>query len=168
MKAWTRLRRTLETEEGIFYQAAGAWPDVKACAVKKRASRYDDFTTSYIETALWSESDESDESGGEPFDANYSSDDIADEAISEMARDCEKFQKEYGHLWAELEGVRGGYSVEASAGHDFWLTRNGHGAGFWDGDWPEEVGEALTKASEKFGACNLYLGNDGKIYYSVG
>lgn len=20
-------------------------------------------------------------------------------------------------------------------GHDFWLTRNGHGAGFWDGDW---------------------------------
>jgi len=168
MKAWTRLIRTLETEEGIFYQASGAWPDVKTGAVKKRASRYDDFTTSYIETALWSESDESDESGGEPFDANYSSDDIAGEAISEMARDCEKFQKEYGHLWAEVEGVRGAYSTEASAGHDFWLTRNGHGAGFWDGDWPEEVGEALTKASEKFGACNLYLGNDGKIYYSVG
>ena len=31
-------------------------------------------------------------------------------------------------------------------GHDFWLTRNGHGAGFWDGDWDDAdfVKRALT------------------------
>jgi|TARA_R110000744_G_scaffold366338_1_gene475354 hypothetical protein len=31
-------------------------------------------------------------------------------------------------------------------GHDFWLTRNGHGAGFWDGDWNDAdfVKRALT------------------------
>jgi hypothetical protein len=28
-------------------------------------------------------------------------------------------------------------------GHDFWLTRQGHGAGFWDGDWPE-YGDWIT------------------------
>ena len=32
---------------------------------------------------------------------------------------------------------------EEEAGHDLWLTAVGHGAGFWDGDWPEH-GEYLT------------------------
>ena len=39
------------------------------------------------------------------------------------------------------------------AGHDFWLTRNGHGTGFWDS--PEIYGEhnakRFTKVSESFG-----------------
>jgi hypothetical protein len=48
-------------------------------------------------------------------------------------------------------------------GHDFWLTRNGHGAGFWDGDWPEEVGKRLTEASKKYGEVYLYV-QDGKIF----
>jgi hypothetical protein len=39
---------------------------------------------------------------------------------------------------------------EARAGHDFWLTRNGHGAGFWDGDWPEH-GDMFTKIAQGYG-----------------
>ena len=39
----------------------------------------------------------------------------------------------------------------AAAGHDFWLTRNGHGAGFWDGDWPAFQGEMFTNISKSFG-----------------
>jgi hypothetical protein len=32
-------------------------------------------------------------------------------------------------------------SVTAYAGHDFYLTRNGAGCGFWeDGDWPKGIG----------------------------
>ncbi len=38
----------------------------------------------------------------------------------------------------------------ACAGHDFWLTRNRHGAGFWDGDWPT-YGELFTTIAESFG-----------------
>jgi hypothetical protein len=49
-------------------------------------------------------------------------------------------------------------------GHDFLLTRNGHGCGFWDGDWPEEAGERLTAAAEKCGEFNLYVGDDGLLY----
>ncbi len=53
----------------------------------------------------------------------------------------------------------------AMAGHDFWLTRCGHvGAGFWDGDWPQDVSDRLTEASEKFGDVDLYVGDDGMIY----
>lgn len=37
------------------------------------------------------------------------------------------------------------------AGHDLWLTRNGHGAGFWDGDWDDTVADRLTELSEEMG-----------------
>ena len=50
------------------------------------------------------------------------------------------------------------------AGHDFWLTRNHHGAGFWDGDWPEDVDEKLTEASHSWGEMDLYVGDDGRVY----
>ena len=45
-------------------------------------------------------------------------------------------------------------SQVGQAGHDFWLTRNGHGAGFWDGDWPK-YGEMFTKISKGFGAADV-------------
>src|SRR6056300_403211 len=35
-------------------------------------------------------------------------------------------------------------------GHDFWLTRNRHGAGFWDGDWADD-GDTLTELAHSFG-----------------
>lgn len=41
------------------------------------------------------------------------------------------------------------------AGHDFWLTRNQHGAGFWDGDWPDH-GHHLTDLCEIFGSLEVY------------
>ena len=52
----------------------------------------------------------------------------------------------------------------AMAGHDFWLTRNGHGAGFWDGDWPLPYADLLDKAAQAAGTCDLYVGDDGMIY----
>ena len=55
---------------------------------------------------------------------------------------------------------------DGSAGHDFLLTRNGHGAGFWDGDWSDVNGAAdkLTMAAQSFECFGLYLGDDGMIY----
>ena len=47
------------------------------------------------------------------------------------------------------------------AGHDFWLSRNGHGAGFFDGDWPEN-GDKLQAAAEKYGQVDLQV-DDGVI-----
>ena len=49
-------------------------------------------------------------------------------------------------------------------GHDFWLTRNGHGAGFWDRSdcLPEDAGERLTDAAEKYGEVDLTV-DDGVI-----
>jgi hypothetical protein len=49
------------------------------------------------------------------------------------------------------------------AGHDFWLTRNGHGAGFWDRGLGE-VGRRLTDACKPYGSAYLYVGDNGMIY----
>ena len=49
------------------------------------------------------------------------------------------------------------------AGHDFWLTRNGHGTGYWDRDMGS-VGARLTEAAKSFGEVYLYLGDDELVY----
>ena len=52
------------------------------------------------------------------------------------------------------------------AGHDFWLTRNGHGPGFWDRPeiYGEEKAQELSALAETFGVVDLYVGDDGRIY----
>ena len=115
----------------------------------------DTFTKAYIIAALWSSTDDHEE----PLDSNYSADDLAPETLQQMITDCQKFQSQAGELIKDdLE----------RAGHDFWLTRNGHGSGFWDGDWEiahgdTTVGNVLTDLSKKFKECNLYVAN-GKVY----
>lgn len=115
----------------------------------------DDFTRAYITCALWSTNDGSDESGGCPLDDNYGPEDIAPSALAAIIRDCAAFQE------AHAEDIA---TDPSQAGHDFWLTRNGHGAGFWDGDWPEPAATRLTKAAKACGEVWLYVGDDGRIY----
>ncbi len=113
------------------------------------------FTISYIETALWASNDESDESGGDPIDSNYGPDDLDLEALKVMQEDCRKFVEACREsIIADKDNGFG------DAGHDFWLTRNGHGVGFWDGDWSEPYATLLDEASEAFGDCHLYVEND--------
>jgi hypothetical protein len=130
--------------------------------------RFDDFTLAYLEAALWSTNDNADETGGQPLDQNYSIEDIDFASLARLLEDCAQFQQ--APAWrAALEAEAwnrptGEHSPEAQGGHDFWLTQNGHGAGFWDGDWTEPHGEALTQLSKRFGGRDLYIGDGGKIY----
>jgi hypothetical protein len=118
----------------------------------------DAFTKQMLETALWSSMDNADDSGGEPLDKNYSIRDFSGWTLRGLARDAKRFQRENAADLAEFDS--------AQAGHDFWLTRNGHGAGFWDGDYPEPQATRLTNASKRFREVDLYVGDDGKIYAS--
>jgi hypothetical protein len=126
----------------------------------------DEFTRAYCETALWSTNDESTPEGGEPLDKNYDLGDIAPDTLTKMKEDCAKFQQEHGHLFTTENCLRYGpdYGPDGRAGHDFWLTRHHHGAGFWDGDWEADVGELLTNAAQAYKEVNLYVGDDGKIH----
>lgn len=113
------------------------------------------FTSAYIEAMLWSTNDESNEHGGEPLDDNYTPLDISVETMRAILQDCRSF---YLDNYDDIMGW------VKRAGHDFWLTRAGHGSGFWDGDWPESAASRLTKASEAFGEVWLYVGDDGEIH----
>ena len=112
------------------------------------------FVDAYIETALWSSTDNSDESGGEPLDKNYGPNDITPETRRAMFLDAASFYK------TNLMD----FDDPGRAGHDFWLTRNGHGAGFWDGDYPEPQATRLTEVAQQYGEYHLYVGDDNRIY----
>lgn len=120
------------------------------------------FLDGYIVCALWSSSDTDDEKGGDSLYGKYDATDLAIDTLAEMTADCERFAAENAEDLASAIAAYGKEDSAGYAGHDFWLTRNGHGAGFWDGDLPEELGERLTKAAEAFGEVNLYV-EDGKI-----
>lgn len=124
------------------------------------------FLRAYIIAALWSSNDGSDESGGEPMDSNYDADDLAPATLVSMREDCAKFLADNAADLALYEEARPGneqYSSADLAGHDFWLTRNGHGVGFWDRDIGE-LGDRLTTAAHAFTEVDLYVGDDGMIY----
>lgn len=130
----------------------------------------EEFIRAYITTSTWATNDESDpETGGEPLDDTYTdgADDFADEAIVSIVQECLMFMEE-NHDDLNCDGVNYGpdFGQAGRAGHDFFLTRNGHGAGFWDGDWPKEEGERLTEASRKFGESQPYIGDDELLYVS--
>jgi len=115
-----------------------------------------------MNAALFSTNDESDEFGGNPLGKNYSWNDFAKVAKDKIIEDCHKFLKLYGHLFTK-ENCPNNPPIPL-AGHDFWLTRCGHGSGFDDGDWEEPAATILTDAAHEFGNVDLYLGDDGKIY----
>lgn len=109
----------------------------------------DTFTRAYLECALWSSTD-----GETALDDSYGISDFTPEALVRAVEDCASFQERVSeHICDNLE----------LAGHDFWLTRNGHGAGFWDGDWPESSETLLTELAQSYGDCYLYVTDDGKI-----
>ncbi len=126
-------------------------------AMETRA-KLDDFTFAYIETAMWTLTDED----GESLDY-LGLHDIADETIAKAIEDCAEFRMFADGCGNLLDGAD-----DSQAGHDFWLTRNGHGAGFWDRSedtYPNDpTGEKLTQAAHSFGEVNWYLGDDGNIY----
>lgn len=123
----------------------------------------DDMLASYIECALWSTTDTSTESGGFPLDNNYGPDDLSPECERQMREDCESFLT---IAWPIVDGSI--WSCAEQVGHDFWLTRNGHGAGFWDryslGHEYAEEGDRLTKIAKTFGEVTLVVGDDGVIH----
>lgn len=125
----------------------------------------DEFLDGYLTCMLWSSNDNSDDSGGEPLDSNYGIDDIADEGLGKAIKDCNAFVEKAGKLMRAVNKEHG--KDDSQHGHDFWLTRNGHGAGFWDRGYGK-AGDALTDFAKTFGECHAVIGDDGKIYLEGG
>ena len=96
------------------------------------------FIDSYLETAHWA--DKHDELG-EPVDPEF---------LKYSTIECIAF----------LLRVRPylDHSLYEQAGHDFWLTREGHGVGFWDRvtlyGSKGKIGLLLAEEAEGFGSVS--------------
>lgn len=119
------------------------------------------FLQAYIVCALWSSTDDD----GEPLNDSHSPDDIAPETLQQMREDCRDFleanRSDLIEYCAAMHSEQ--WTGETRAGGDFWLTRNGHGAGFWDRGL-DALGRRLADAAKVYKGVDLYIGDNGKIY----
>lgn len=116
----------------------------------------DEILRHYIVSAMWSTLDISDLY--EYMDERYDIEDMDEETLAGMKTELFEFIDKYYHL---VDPTDVNPTMEHFV-HDFWLTRNGHGSGYWDGDYKN--GEELSKAADEYGAVCLYVGDDNKIY----
>jgi hypothetical protein len=110
------------------------------------------FLQGYTSCALWSSTN----GEGVPLDEHYTTRDLSPEVLHRFEEDCKAFYT------ASIVGTNLPIS-DALAGYCFWLNRNGHGTGFWDRDMGD-IGEGLSRQSQSYGPCDLYVGDDGHIY----
>jgi hypothetical protein len=152
---------------------------------KETAARLDPFTRGYIEAAMWTLTDtryecedcehssrdcaeaECEDCGGRMRERTESCDhlglhDIAEETIAKAIEECAAFQEAH-RADLELATEERGRD-DAYHGHDFWLTRNGHGVGFWDRGYSPKLSKRLTDAAHAWGSCDWYIGDDGMVY----
>jgi hypothetical protein len=112
----------------------------------------DTMVRAYLECAEWCGLDDEQR---EAFELSVSPKWSA-ESLAQAASDCADFLSSNA---ADVD------DETARAGHDFWLTRNRHGAGFWDGDWSDAAGRRLTANAHPYGECSVYFDETTETLY---
>jgi hypothetical protein len=127
-----------------------------------------DMFDAYLTAMLFTSTDESDESGGQPLDDNYTTADVSDEAKGKLRVIVEAYARKHGATIAACVGKRGRHSRRecdwSLAGHCLWMAQAETGCGFTDGDWPDTEGKILDDAADELDRIDAYVGDDGKIY----
>lgn len=141
----------------------GEFPTLQQCEAMRDASESagnDDFLRGYIEAIYFTDIGDL----GQPeCDAE-----LSDDARALCIADCVKFQADNDVILAQAYAT--GYEP-VQAGRDFWFTRNGHGAGYWDRDelQPDamdgspDLSEFLSDAAREWGALSAYAADNGSI-----
>lgn len=133
-----------------------------------------DFQIAYMASALWTGAQVEDEDADAKNDGTYG--DLSADAITKLCEQAEEFVRANVGLLirhaivtattypADYSSDVTGYAERAAgqAGHDFWLTRNGHGAGFWDRGLGG-LGDQLTEACRPYGEVSLWVAEDDAI-----
>lgn len=123
-----------------------------------------DFTQGYAECMLWANTYELDAEGNitnvEPSWWQTPNGQWAVKAFDAKSADsirlvCSDF---VNANWQDLQAIAGKRPADY-AGHDFALTRNGHGTGFWDRGLGD-IGDRLTAASKPYGESTAYVMSD--------
>jgi len=103
----------------------------------------------YVECALFTEEDNDD---GALEDLTIH--DIDKKSKEEIRKELEWFIDKIGGIINQMS--------EEDLGYDLWYTRNHHGVGFFDKNYPKHDEELLNKLSEVLGDAYIF-NNNGKI-----
>lgn len=127
------------------------------------AINLDEMTQAYLETQLWAQWDR-DRDEDSMLDEHYGISDIAPEYVQsvrdELASVIESFA-DLAQAYHDTTDTRMQWSRSELFGHDFYLTRESHGTGFWDRGLGE-LGDRLTDVAESYGEANpLFDSGDG-------
>lgn len=123
-----------------------------------------EFIEAYKTALLWSSGDGEENESFESFDLSAG-------AHKKCVEDCRWFLTIARPLLAQYVAqivAAPNTTPWEMAGHDFWLTRAGHGVGFWDRGLGE-LGDRLTALcghGTQFPNLDPYLGDDGLVYLS--
>lgn len=99
----------------------------------------------YLACALWTED----------FDGK-SITDVGASTITQARNDIDSFLEQAKDL------ISDDWNSE-QVGHDLWLTRNGHGSGFWDRGY--ENGDKLSDIARTFKPLNVWESECDVIYF---
>ena len=128
----------------------------------------------YLGAAMWTEGERLDgEYNGNERDSDdlenlglgrdtFGVDNIESDSLIKVYEDIKKFINMCGN---EVIGVAIGEHGCDQLGHDLWLTRNGHGAGFFDRGYDDEVEGILMRCAQGLGMVDLYI-NDNSLSFS--
>lgn len=121
---------------------------------------FDTFVAAYLEAVYFTEKGP---------DSEFPDADLSPEAVFEIKADCRSFWRRAGPF-VLAHAAAAGWSHEDAveqAGQDFWFTRNGHGVGFWDGDWEGPFEQILDTVARSYGEMIFYEGDHdyaGQLY----
>ncbi len=112
---------------------------------------FDKMVHGYLTCLLWSELDNE----GNPLDDEYSISYVHSDSVKATEESCIKFIELSGDLLKGLE--------PSQIGHDFCLTRNGHGVGFWDRGLGQ-IGDDLSAICEVMKSVDIFEGDDCMLH----
>ena len=95
------------------------------------------------------------------FDS-FTHEDMEDNSVIKVYDDVKKFIEMAG---GAIRVAVDEYGAE-QVGHDLWLSRNGHGAGFFDRGYDDEVEEKLMSSARKLGSVDLYINDNMRLSFS--
>jgi len=115
----------------------------------------DGMVTGYLDAQLWAQHDY--DRDDEMLDANYDRDDIDPNYVERIRAEFAALVTEHP-LAVRMYGSQrkfhaGDGTVWEHFGHDFYLTREGHGAGFWDRGLGD-LGDYLTSIAKYAGSAD--------------
>jgi hypothetical protein len=154
------MGQSFTTADFVPVRARLPVPEAAYKALAGHAVALVDFVRGYLACALWLVGDDvAAEAGRGLYDFRLA--DLAPEAVAEAVADCAAFAADHAADLAAAADLGRDFD---SLGHDFFLSRNGHGAGFFDRG-PEAVWRRLQSAARVWGSSDLYLGRGGRLYW---